>query len=363
MLNFLKRKIINFEDDFFGLDLDESSVKIVYFAQENEKQIKSYGKLNLPTGIISGGEIINEEVVAKKIKEAVNSVGPKKIRTKKVKCSLPESKSFLRLIEVPKMNEEELKEAIKWEIEANIPMDLEDVYYDWYPLPKCTLTPENKKMVLVAAISKKITNKLLGALDDAGLEAICLEPSAVAQIRGLGLGEKINKGKPKTVLIVDFKENKTNLLFVVGSVPFFTTSIPISNRMITEEVAKEFNVSTEKAMAIKSKHKNSPLFGRNSLAGPIETVLDGLVNEIEKSIDFCLNDLHHVKAIDEIILSGKIVDLKGVAPYLEKTMNKKVSLCNPLKALNWNEKKLPIIKKAEMSDYSTAIGLALNNNQ
>ena len=47
----------------------------------------------------------------------------------------------LRVVQLPHMGKEELNEAIQWEVEANIPLPLEEVYFDWE-----TIKPKAKKL-------------------------------------------------------------------------------------------------------------------------------------------------------------------------------------------------------------------------
>ena len=46
-------------------------------------------------------------------------------------ASIPETQSFLRVIELPVMNEDEMDEAVPWEVARHIPFGLENVYIDW----------------------------------------------------------------------------------------------------------------------------------------------------------------------------------------------------------------------------------------
>jgi len=40
----------------------------------------------------------------------------------------------LRVIEIPIMNEDEVAEAVQWEVSHHIPFGLENVYIDWQTL-------------------------------------------------------------------------------------------------------------------------------------------------------------------------------------------------------------------------------------
>src|SRR5665647_2099554 len=118
-MSIFQKKIFSFDQVPFGLDLSDLSIKVMQLEKEGEvDRIRSFGSLDIPAGNIEDGKIINKDKVAALIKETIKKAGPKKINTKQVICSLPESKAFLRSINIPKMEKEEAKEAIKWEMEA-----------------------------------------------------------------------------------------------------------------------------------------------------------------------------------------------------------------------------------------------------
>jgi len=66
---------------------------------------------------------------------------------------------------MPKISEEEALEAIKWEVEASIPMSADQVYFDWQFLDQ----EENSQNVLTVAVSKEIIDDLVEILEACGL--------------------------------------------------------------------------------------------------------------------------------------------------------------------------------------------------
>ena len=144
-MSFLNKKIFNDSSDIFGLDLSDLSVKIVNIKDNGScEYIASFSSVPVPGGCINDGEIKQKEQVVSAIKKAIEIAGPQKLKTKKVICSLPETKAFLRIISIPQMSENELSEAVKWEMEANIPLPLEQVYYDWQVIPEQLHFEKNK---------------------------------------------------------------------------------------------------------------------------------------------------------------------------------------------------------------------------
>lgn len=354
-MGFLTKKVFNFTKPPFGLDLSDLSVKIVQLEREGKNdRILSFGSAPVPPGSVIDGEIVKKEQIVLAIREAVKRAGPKKVKTKKVICSLPETKAFLRLVSVPKMKEEEVREAIKWEMEANIPLPIDQVHYDWQLLDKKINKDPGKTDMLVVAVAKKVVDQFIGVLELAGLQAEGLEIESIAQARSF----LTERDEDKTTLIMDLGDRRTSFSISVGTVPCFTCSIPISAQSITDAISKGLSIPFEEAEKIKinsgigSAVKNDPVFKS------VRPVLESLASELEKSIDFYLTGLRYSDSVDRIIICGGGANTKGVVPFLSQRLGKEIEPGNPWANIQVG-KKLPIIEKEKSVQYSTAIGLAL----
>jgi len=185
-MNFLNKNLISFEPKFFGLDLSDLSLKIFQVEKIGKfDRIRNFCSLPIARGNIEDGKIIDKEKVAQIIREAVKKAGPKKINTKKVVCSLPESNIFLRIIHIPKIEKEEANQAIKWEMEANIPLPIEEVYFDWQFLEDEPESGKNKQSVLTVAVSRKVVDDFMETFKLSGLEVYDLEIESIASARSL----------------------------------------------------------------------------------------------------------------------------------------------------------------------------------
>ena len=348
------KKIFNFSYGAFGLDLSDLSVKVVRMEEKNGgAEVVSFGTADISRESLVDGEIIKQENVIAAIKKAIGNSGPKKIRTKKVICSLPETKAFLRIINLPEMKDEEVKEAIKWEIEANIPMSVDQVYYDWQILEH-NLTGENGKMsVLVVAFSKKVINQFSETLKLAGLEVVGMEIESIAQARSL-----LREDDARTSLVIDLGDRRTSLLVIIGNIPCFTSSIPVSGSGMTDAISKMLNIGIDEAEKTKLAYGIGSASQQDVIFRSVKPILDNLANEIERTVDFYLSNLSYSMSVDRIIICGGGSNMQGIIPYLSKKINREVELGNPWTNFLPSEK-IPIIDKNKSVQYSTAIGLAL----
>lgn len=354
-MSFLNKKILDFTGTALGLDLNDLTVRVIQFEKEGgNDRLVGFGSAPIPAGSIYDGEIAKKEQVILAIRSAVEKASPGKLKSKKVICSLPENKAFLRIISIPRMEKSEAKEAIKWEIEANIPLSLDQVYFDWQILEENISAEKSRMDILVVAISKKTVDQFLEVLEGAGLEVVGLEIESIAQARSL-LGEDIHN---KAVLIIDFDERRTSFSISSKKIPCFTSSIPVSSQSINDSIAKTLNISLEEAEKTKQANGIGSDFKNSHIFAAVKPVLENLTSEIERSIEFFLSELKYSENVEEIIVCGKEAATAGVIPFLSKRLGKRVTLGNPWTNVNMG-KNLPQIERRLSVEYATAIGLAL----
>lgn len=354
-MSLLQKKIFDFFPPPFGLDMSDLSLKSAWLAREgSEERVTSYGSVSLPQGAIVDGEIMDEKVVASAIRTLLDSSGPKRITTRRVVCSLPETKAFLRIVTLPKMEREEAKEAIKWEIEANIPLTLDQVYYDWQILSDSIISEKDKMSVLVVAVARSMVDQFRLTLESAGLEVVGLETESIAQARSLLPETHENE----TTLIVDIGDRRTSFLIATGNIPVFTSSVPLSSQSMTDAIAKGMGLSFDAAEKLKI------TTGLGSLALPspqlkaVQPILENLAAEIERSMDFYFTSLRYSSKIDSIVLCGGGSNTQGMLPYLSKRLKQHMEFGDPWVNIRLGGA-LPPIERKRSVQYSTAIGLAL----
>ena len=348
----------------FGLDISDLSLRFLMLRKRGKKfSVVSFGESQIEPGIIEGGEVKDEEKLAKIVKEAT-----KKVKTKYVVACLPEEKAFLQVIKMPIMSEEDLKSAIVFEAENYIPLPVNEVYLD------CEIVPPvynhlKHLDVLLAAIPKRTVDPYLRALKKAGLKPIAFEIESLAIARALIK----NQTTTYSVLIIDLGATRTSFIIFAGKSVRFTTSIPISGIHFTELIAKNLKISFEKAEKLKIVHglkeglkiklgeKTTLEKVKGKIFEALIPALVDLVQQIKKYIDYYQAHAYlsglppNGKRIHKLILSGGGANLKGLKEFLELELKIPVEIGNPW--INIGEvKNFP---KEKSLSFTTAIGLAL----
>jgi len=242
MFNFLNPKIQG-----FGIDLSDLSIKIVNLKKKgNDLELVSFGRQEIPVGLIENGGIKKEGELIEIIKKSVKEVKGETLKTKYCVVSLPETESFVRLVSLPLMKKEEVAEAIKWEIEANIPLGLPEIYYDWRVVDLAAGHQDHLD-VLIGVLPKKTVDPYLNVLKKANLKPLAFEIESLAIARAL----VPNGCCEKTLLLIDIGAKKTSLVIFSGQTVYFTASLPISNSSIIATLSEKIKIDVAKAKQIK----------------------------------------------------------------------------------------------------------------
>ena len=353
-MNFLKKKF-----NAFGLDISDLSLKIAKLEKTRDfLKLVSFGKGEIPPGIIEEGEIRDEKSLTEIIKNSLNQVKGKRLKTKYVIASLPEEKSFLDLIRIPKVKGEELASAVRFEVENHIPLPLEEVYFDFEKIDPISNHLKYQE-VLVAACPKKIVDSYLRVLKKARLQPLVFEVESLSIVRAL-----IKKGENSPpLLIIDFGGTRTSFIIYSGLSLRFTSTIPISSQGLTESIAKNLKISKKKAETLKIKEG---LKGDKKVFEAMVPPLTDLIEQIKTLLRYYHTHvpkdqfLQNGKKMEKILLCGGGSLLKGLTEFLTQELKIEVKLGNPwVNILKSPIKEIPELPFEKSLSYTTALGLAL----
>ena len=403
----------------FGVQIEDNLIRLAAVSKKGKGlKIDSYAERKLVPGIVNKGLVEKQKTLSDIIERAMHDCFPKPIKLKKVFCSVPEYKSFVKIIEMPTLDEEEIAGGVKWETEDNIPLPLERVYYDWQIFEKDLVA--NKSKVMLVAAPKDIIDSRLAALEGAGLLVIGFQPDSFALNRcfsplgwellldkkmkklskkKLGKEENLKDKKQKSeennkneqagykVMVYVGKE-KSIILVQKNYEIVFSSSLLFSTRQLKEEILKSLG-DTAKNELDKKAEENPPdpqakqttgedkqkqkrlkdleKFGLD-LSTPegkkhydaAKLAAKELTREVKSAFNYFEQGSNNVE-IKEVYLTGSGANLKGLDTFLSKELG-----CVVLENQEFDSAKL-FLKDLTMphdllSDYVIALGCAMLTN-
>lgn len=357
-------KFLALEKEAFGLDISDLSLKLIKLKEKRGGFVlESYNQADIEPGVLKQGVIKNEDKLAKIIKEACLTAQGKKITMPYVIASLPEEKSFLQVIQMPRMEEKDLKSAIVFEVENYIPLPINEVYFDFQVIP-ASKNHTTHLDVLIVAMPKKIVNSYVSCFEKAGLIPIAFEVESQAISRALIK----NDSSSAPVILIDFGKNSTDVIVFFENSIRFTCSLPISSMQLTVAIAEALKVNIKKADELKIKHDlyaNKRNEKAKKIQQAIDPILNDLVLQIKKYIDFYQNhayqeDLFSNEKIEKILLCGGGANLKGLTRFFQETLKIHTVLSYP--QINFSSRNIPNQFSKNALSFITALGLALRKN-
>ncbi len=361
-MKLFSKKIYEVDPPAIGLDISDNCMRAVLLNNVGPKQIKviAYAEQEIQKGLIEDGLIKNSDALMPLFRNLKKKGGLGFLDSKFVVADLPEQNAFLQVFSVPKMNSSEISQAIRWEIEGNIPMSLNEVYFDWQEIEPIGDSIDHIDVMVVAA-PKGITESYVSLLESAKFipKSLEVESSAIAR----ALIPKNFASKP--VLIIDFGGSRTGFIIFAGTAIRFTSSLPISGYQMTQAVAQAMNISFEDAEAIKREVGINKSSAYPKAVAAMTAIVDDLVLQIQRYLEYYKNHTFHehnmAHSISKILLAGGGANLKGLAPYLGSKLKFDVEIGNPwTNILEMPFKELPSLPFELSLSFTTAIGLALS---
>ena len=317
------------------------------------------GEIALPEGIIRNGEIVQEGSLTTHLSQWIRTQ-PKKVRTSFFAVSLPEEKSFLRIIRLPPVDPDQIGNAIRWEIEAHIPLKADEVIYDYE-----VINPPAKKLrvplnVAVTAFPKATVDAYVRTFLGAGMRIAVLELESQAITRAISPNLQNSTG----YVILDIGRTRTSIIICVGSVIVFTTTLELGGDLFEENIAKTLHVSREEALRIKKEIGLQKHAYEGNLFAALAPGLAALSDEIRRTIGYYQEHVAEtsglVSSLTQILLVGGDANLIGIATYLSASLQLPARTIDPFSSVSRRLRYVtPPILYSEALGFTTTIGLTL----
>jgi type IV pilus assembly protein PilM len=341
----------------FGLDISDVAIKVMELSEKNRGLYPiAMAEAPLLPNVIANHMIINEAKLAENIKKAIALA--RHIDTNFVVASVPESKSFVRLLKIPKMPMDEIDSALPFEVEQNIPVPIDLVYMDWQMLREL---PDNLE-ILVTATPKDYVDSLVSTLKKAGLQPVAFELESQAMARSLVTKEDRNS----CILVADISSAQTSFVIVESGNVEYTSSIPIAGASFTESIARNLNMNVTDAENSKRTQGLVADIKKGNIRQAILPLLDNIIDEIRNVVKFHEEHSENHSQVSKIILCGGSAKLHGIIDYVSARLNLgatrsmgAVVLGNAYANIaDVGKNKMPL-SQADALSFCTAAGLAL----
>lgn len=228
-----------------GLDIGARYVKAVQLTDNNGKySITNFGV----------AEIIAPRTAADAVLEIFDA---RKFKTKRVVASVSGRSVYVRYVVMPRMNDEEIVNAAKYEMGKYIPVEVDEVIHDVQKLGdiESSGTQSDPEMrVLLVAARRSFIDDQVAAIEAAGLTPVILDVDAFALGNAYELGALINPQSivpGRLIALADIGATKTSVHIMDETGPYFTREIYKGGDDFTGAIAARTGLESHDAEALK----------------------------------------------------------------------------------------------------------------
>ena len=339
---------------FVGMSLSNTSVRFVELKRvEDSFVLKKYGEKQLPDEALRFGEIANKKSLVDTLAEI-----QKENNFKFVRVALPEERVYLFKTTVPTTEDGEIRQAIEFKLEENVPISPDEAVFDFTIVGKDEISQSTS--VSVAVIPKKVVEGYAEAFREANFAPVIFE------IEGNAIANSLIREKDETTsLVVNFGKIRTLISVVSGHVVQFTSVIAIGGEMVTNLIEKHMSVDRKEAISIKNSHTFFDKKDGSALQKEIVEIMSQLKEEIKKveiywrTHDRSLKKDTDSSQISKIILCGRNSATLFLDQYLSRNMDIPAHLADVWTNLPKIKEDVPVMPYLDSLNYTAAIGVAL----
>src|SRR3990167_5986860 len=288
--------------------------------QGKSHSVVGYGTASFDSAAIDASGIKDYEVIARAARDLFDKQLIGDITTRRAVLSLPAARSYHRTVQLPKLNDQELGDAVILEVEQYIPISKDELYID-YEITR--QTAENND-VLITAVPRTIVDSYLTLGKILNLEVVGLETSISASGRLFLMAE--NSDIP-TVLI-DLGSLSADLtIYDQGLV--ITGTVSGGGDDFTNLIASSLGVTKQEAHIIKTKYGLGVSKKQKEITDGLSPLLVRMAKEIKRMIRYYEERSVGNRNITQVVTMGGGANMPGLSDYLTNVLRVPVRMCDP----------------------------------
>lgn len=305
----MKSSIFNVVGDFFALDIGSSAIRVVQLqGSGHNRSLVKYGMAPIDVKVALSDAPADQAKIAQTIAQLISETG---ITTRNVAVGIPSNKTFVTIVDLPKMTPQELKSTIKYQAEQFVPMSADEAKIDFAILGNSPVAAD-KIEVLLASVSNKFSESRMDMLEAIGLDVVALEPDSLAIARAL-----TPANSQSAQMIVDMGEYATDIIITLNGAPRLVRSIPTGGQSLLKAAMQNLNIDENQARQFVYKFGLDETKLEGQIYRALLSTVDVISSEVQKSIKF-FSTRYQSTSIGGIVTSGAAALLPGFHQYLSK---------------------------------------------
>ncbi len=327
-----------------GLDVQPGYVAAVQAHVNGGIVVERAAGAALAPDIMREGEVIDERELGEALRELFNDgqLG------KRVRVGLANQRTVLRTLELPPVTDrKELDAAVRFQAEDQVPMPLASAVLDYHSLGVFDTPNGPRQRVIVVAAQREMVERMLRAVQYAGLRPEGIDLSAFALIRSLyrpgaalaaAQGDGGEGSSTERVLYLNIG-GLTNMAIAEGTLCRFTRVVGGGLEAMASEIAERRGIPLIDARALLAEFElprpgavpspeDEPADPQVPRIDPevrmvLENGIRDIVGEVRNSLDFHRSQ-EGGGEVRSVVLSGPVLEMRGFCEALEADLGLEV---------------------------------------
>ncbi len=236
-----------------GLDIGSRWIKVAEVVpSRGGVTVRAIGMAPTPEGSMENNVIVDPQLLGDAVKKLLKESG----------CSSKSSVSsvsgqgalVVRVIEVPKMSDNELAETMRWEVERHVPFAANEVIMDFQVIDRADAPPDAQNMeVLLAVAQQDMIDRHVEMLKAAGLKPSAIDVEPLAAARSL-IELSPDPYGHKTIAVINIGASNTDIGIFRDGVLSFPRTLPLAGDAMTRAIMPQMGLAEEQAEEMKVRH-------------------------------------------------------------------------------------------------------------
>lgn len=296
-----------------GIDIGTSGIKVAEVRRTARGiELRHFGIVPTPTGAVEAGVILDRAAVAGALGALLRQA---RIRAGRAVLSVTGQNVLARVLRLPPIPEDEVKQAIRWEAERHLPFPVDEAVIDAQTVREVSEHDQRQIEVLLAAAPEGLVLAHIETLESARIYVEAVEVGALAMARALD--HETGRG---THALVNLGASTTDVAVVRDGVPQFTRTILIGGDQISQALARHMGMDLAAAEEAKIRYgmgweEGPPGAGaQGTYASEVAGALEELVGQLRRSLDFYRAQFSGA-SVDGLVLCGGGARLRHIQQH------------------------------------------------
>lgn len=269
---------------------------------------------------------------------------------------------FPRFVKLPPVASDKIYQIVQYEAEQNVPFPMDEVVWDYQLIGE----DEDDLSVMLVAAKIESVRQVTDAVSATGMEP------EIVDVAPMALYNSVRYNYPDLdgcTMVLDIGARASSLIFFEGA-RIFSRSIPVAGNAITQELAKEFDLSFEEAEELKLQHAFVAFGGvyagpDSEVADRVSKIVRNVVTRLHAEVNRSINFYRSQQQGDPpslVLMTGGSSVIPHMDTFFREKLKVQVEYLNPFSGVAVNEAVDTDRVSADLQWLAVPVGLALRRS-